>query len=236
MNIQNLVTKFQIEEKAVRAGAEERFFRICSFNLAEAGQRQMEKAAFRIRTHLQTQMDIRAVARFWEQPELCGDTLQLDDVTLRCGVFEQIPRETIKGAFVYLLTIGETDIEAEDYIMTEIYHDIWGTSYVESALEVLCRDCLESQLEADLYLSESLGPGYYGMAMDEGKKLFALLGDETAGITQKASGLLLPEKSCMGLLLVYDRPGIKLPLACENCLGVHGGCQFCEKSRTRKSK
>lgn len=233
MNIQNLVTKFQIEEKAARAGAEDRFFRICSFNLAEAGQRQMEKAAFRIRTHLQEQMEIRAAVRFWDNPVLEGDVLRLDDKSLRCGAFAQIPRNVVKGAFVYLLTIGETGIEAEDYIMTEIYHDIWGTSYVESALEVLRRDCLESQLEADLYLSESFGPGYFGMPLEEGKTLFSLLGDETAGVSQKASGLLLPEKSCMGLLLVYDRPGIRMPLACEKCLGSRGSCQFCEK-RTLK--
>lgn len=233
MNIQNLVTKFQIEEKAARSGAEDRFFRICSFNLAEAGQRQMEKAAFRIRTHLQTQMDIRAAVRFWDNPVLEGDVLRLDDKSLRCGAFAQIPQNVVKGAFVYLLTIGETGIEAEDYIMTEIYHDIWGTAYVESALEVLRRDCLESQLEADLYLSESFGPGYFGMPLEEGKTLFSLLGDETAGVSQKASGLLLPEKSCMGLLLVYDRPGIRMPLACEKCLGSRGSCQFCEK-RTLK--
>ena len=234
MNIQNLSMKFEIKENILQEDAEDRFFRICSFNLAEAGQRQMEKAAFRIRGHLREQMDIRAVARFWENPVIQGDLLQLDDVTLRCGAFGQIPRDVIKGAYLYLLTIGETDIEAEDYIMTEIYHDIWGTSYVESALEVLRKDCLESQLEADLYLSESFGPGYYGMPMEESRKLFSLLGEETAGVIQKTSGLLLPEKSCIGLMLVYNRPGIKMPLACEKCLGVSGGCQFCEKRRIKE--
>lgn len=234
MNIQNLSMKFEIKENILQEDAEERFFRICSFNLAEAGQRQMEKAAFRIRGHLREQMDIRAVARFWENPVLQGDMLQLNDVTLRCGAFAQIPRDVVKGAFVYLLTIGETDIEAEDYIMTEIYHDIWGTSYVESALEVLRRDCLESQLEEDLYLSESFGPGYYGMPVEEGKMLFSLLGEETAGVIQKASGLLLPEKSCIGLMLVYDRPGIRMPQTCEKCLGSRGGCQFCEKRHVKE--
>lgn len=234
MNIQNLSMKFEIKENILQEAAEDRFFRICSFNLAEAGQRQMEKAAFRIRGHLREQMDIRAVARFWENPVLQGDMLQLNDVTLRCGAFAQIPRDVVKGAFVYLLTIGETDIEAEDYIMTEIYHDIWGTSYVESALEVLRRDCLEAQLGADLYLSESFGPGYYGMAMEESRILFSLLGEETAGVIQKASGLLLPEKSCIGLMLVYDRPGIRMPQACEKCLGSRGGCQFCEKRHVKE--
>lgn len=234
MNIQNLSMKFEIKENILQEDAEDRFFRICSFNLAEAGQRQMEKAAFRIRGHLREQMDIRAVARFWENPVLQGDMLQLNDVTLRCGAFAQIPRDVVKGAFVYLLTIGETDIEAEDYIMTEIYHDIWGTSYVESALEVLRRDCLEAQLGADLYLSESFGPGYYGMAMEESRILFSLLGEETAGVIQKASGLLLPEKSCIGLMLVYDRPGIRMPQACEKCLGSRGGCQFCEKRHVKE--
>lgn len=234
MNIQNLTMKFQIKENVVRDGAEERFFRICSFNLAEAGQRQMEKAAFRVRSHLQTQMDIRAAVRFWENPVLQGDLMQLDDVTLRCGAFAQIPRDVVEGAYLYLLTIGETDIEAEDYIMTEIYHDIWGTSYVEAAVEVLRKDCLEAQLEADLYLSESFGPGYYGMAMEEGRILFSLLGEETAGVSQKASGLLLPEKSCMGLMLVYNRPGIRMPQACEKCLGSRGCCQFCENRHVKE--
>ena len=234
MNIQNLPMKFYIEENIVRDGAEERFFRICSFNLAEAGQRKMEKAAFRVRSHLQTQMDIRAIARFWEDPVLQGDRLQLGDVRLCCGAFSQIPLDAVKGVFAYLLTIGETDIEAEAGIMTEIYHDIWGTAYVESALEILRRDCLESQLDADLYLSESFGPGYYGMAMEESRKIFSLLGEETVGVIQKTSGLLLPEKSCMGLLLVYNRPGIQMPRACEHCLGVGGGCQFCEKRHTKE--
>lgn len=233
MNIQNLAMKFQIEETAVCDGAEDRFFRICSFDLAEAGQRKMEQAAFRVRTHLQERMDIRATVRFWDRPVLTDTRLQLDDVTLCCDAFSRIPAGAVKGVFAYLLTIGDTDMEGEVSIMTELYHDVWGTAYVESVMDVLRSRLLQVLPEENMHLSESFGPGYYGMAMEEGKTLFSLLGDETAGVSQKASGLLLPEKSCMGLLLVYDRPGIRMPLACEKCLGSRGSCQFCEK-RTLK--
>ena len=229
MNIQNLEMEFQIEERAVAEGAEDRFFRICAFHLAEAGQRRMEEAAFGVREHLRNKMDICAAVRFYDEPLLAEDTLQLNDASLRCGAFGRIPGEAVKGTFVYLLTIGETDIEGEKDIMTELYHDIWGTAYVESAMAVLRKDCLEGLLDAGLYLSESFGPGYFGMNMDQGKLLFELVDGTSIGVEQKASGLLTPEKSCLGLVLVYDRDDIKMPRVCEKCLGTRGGCRFCEK-------
>lgn len=229
MNIQNLEMKFQIEESAAAVGAEDRFFQICAFDLAEDGQRKMEKAAFEVRRHLQEKMDIRAAVCFWNQPVLDCERLCLGDIFLTCAAFSQIPAEAVKGAFVYLLTIGETDVEAEGSIMTELYHDIWGTAYVESAVEVLREDCLMPLLEEGGYLSESFGPGYYGMDMGESQKLFGLLSGVSIGVIQKESTLLVPEKSCLGLILVYDRNDIRLPHVCEKCLGNQSGCRFCEK-------
>lgn len=229
--------KFQIEECVAAAGAEERFFQICAFDLSAAGQREMEQTAYRVREHLQAQMDIRAAVRFFDKPMLNGDVLCLGDTQVRCGAFGQIPGDAIKGAFAYLLTIGQTDIEAEGNIMTELYHDIWGTAYVDAAMKVLRKDCLESLCaEEGWHLSAAFGPGYYGMAMDESSKIFGLLDGCSVGVVQKRSGLLLPEKSCLGLMLVYDRPGIPMPLACEKCLGACGGCQFCEKRHTKELK
>ena len=227
--MKNLTTILQIKETNVSVDAEERFFKICAFNLADAGQRKMEAAAYRVREHLQAQMNIQAAVRFWESPVLDDDRLLLGDVSLQCAAFRQIPADAIKGAFVYLLTIGETDIEAEGSIMTELYHDIWGTAYVESALQVLRKEYLMTLLKAGQHLSETFGPGYYGMAMEEGRKLYSLIDGDAIGVEQKTSGLLLPEKSCMGLVLVYDRNDIKMPRACEKCLGVSGGCPFCDK-------
>ncbi len=235
MNIQNFTMKFEIEESVVSLGAEERFFHICSFDLAEAGQRKMEQAAFAVRRHLQEKMEIQATVRYWNGPALTGEKLQLGDVSLICGAFGQIPADAIKGAFAYLLTIGETDIEAEGNIMTELYHDIWGTAYVESAMEVLQRECLSPLVEKEgTHLSENFGPGYYGMAMDEGLKIFGLLDGESVGVSQKITGLLMPEKSCLALILVYDRDDIKMPRACEKCLGTKGSCKFCEKRNVKE--
>ncbi|MBR3755932.1 MAG: hypothetical protein IKK48_02375 [Firmicutes bacterium] len=225
--------KFQIEETAVCDGAEDRFFRICSFDLAEAGQRKMEQAAFRVRTHLQERMDIRATVRFWDRPVLTNTQLQLDDVTLCCDAFSRIPAGAVKGVFAYLLTIGDTDMEGEVSIMTELYHDVWGTAYVESVMDVLRSRLLQVLPEENMHFSESFGPGYYGMAMEEGQKIFSLLDGDSIGVTQKRSGLLTPEKSCLGLILVYDRNNIKLPAACETCLGTKGGCRFCDKNVQR---
>ena len=234
MNIQNLEMKFQIVESAVAEGAEERFFQICSFDLAEAGQRRMEEAAYRVRDHLRAKMEICAAVRFWESPVLTGETLRLGEMPVWCDGFSQIPAEAIKGAFAYLLTIGETEMEEERSVMTELYHDIWGTAYVESSLQALRKDCLHPLLDDGLHLSECFGPGYYGMAMEEGAKLYGVLDGKSVGVTLRTSGLLMPEKSCLGLALVYDRGDIKMPRSCETCLGTKGGCRFCGKLDTKE--
>ncbi|MBR4020316.1 MAG: hypothetical protein IKI99_03305 [Firmicutes bacterium] len=226
--------KFQIEESLVRDAAEERFFRICSFNLAEAGQRKMETAAYRVRTHLQQRMDIRATVRFWERSVLTDTRLQLGDVALCCDAFSRIPADAVKGAYSYLLTIGDTGMEEEVSIMTELYHDVWGTAYVESAMEVLRKRLLQALPAENLHLSESFGPGYYGMTMEEGAKIYGLLDGAAVGVEQKSSGLLMPEKSCQGLILVYDRDDIRMPRACESCLGAKGGCRFCDKGNVKE--
>lgn len=230
MNIQNLGMKFHIVLPVATPGAEERFFRMCGFDLGAVGHRKMEQAAYKVRNHLLSQMKIRAFVQGWDHPQVEGADLHLGDTVITCDAFSQIPKEAIKGAFAYLLTIGETDIEAEDYIMTEIYHDIWGTAYIDSAMEVLRRDCLMPMIEEEgFFLSENFGPGYFGMAMEEGSKIFDLLDGAAIGVSRKASGLLIPEKSILGLILVYDREDIKMSRSCEKCLGNKGGCNFCEK-------
>ena len=229
--------KFKIEESAVETIAETRFFQMCSFDLGDAGQRKMEDLAFSVREHLRQQMEMQVAVRFFDEVSLQKDELQLGDESLRCSAFSHVPPEAVKGAFVYLLTIGETDTEGEEGIMAELYHDIWGTAYVESALGILRKDLLPSLLDGcEGYLSESFGPGYYGMAMEEGTKLFSLLDGASVGVMQKKSGLLHPEKSCLGVILIYDRDGIRIGAGCAKCLGNRGGCRFCEKGLIKEQK
>ena len=77
-------------------------------------------------------------------------------------------------------------------------------------------------------LSDSFGPGFYGMDVSEMGSLTSLLNLDELDIEIRNSRIMLPLKSCAGFYFSVDERYRKLDQACENCLGTHRSCKLCQ--------
>ena len=154
-------------------------------------------------------ININALVSFYGPEHFSGGAVRIGDAVISCNYFDQIPREAVEGVYFYMLTAGECLFSSEENIMDFLYADIWGTNYVDAGIQVLTEQHIKRDMEErfpgrQVCLSEEFGPGYFGMPVIETKKFFSILDAAAIDVRVKDSGLMIPQKTCAGLYLVYN--------------------------------
>lgn len=177
---------------------------------------------------------LRVATLFAENPVLQKRCLLTAGKEFYCRYFERLSEKQIRGVFFFLLTAGEGPVTDSENVMDGLLCDIWRTSFVDAGMEIL-----EKKLQKSLgkifpgqsvYLSQIMGPGYYGMDLSEAEKIFSLLNGKNLGLSMK-NGILIPEKSCAGFFLVSGEDLTYEETACKLCMGNTAGCGFCRKAK-----
>ncbi len=174
------------------------------------------------------------------------------NVTVKCRAFERIPKSAVCGMYFYVCTAG--DVEecfsgnfAEDFDdtgcyadrdaigdMEKFYVDMWGGAYLDALRFSLEKELGNNAGRKGLSLSESFGPGFYGMDISETENIAKILDFGSLGVQLDPSGGLRPAKSCCGLYLAvsdsYHSPGAE----CASCKGSSAGCRFCMVYKDRE--
>lgn len=209
--------------------ATEYFFNICGFNRDKEKHKLMMNNGLTVRDEMMNNLNVRAVISAFGKEAICGKTIDLNEIKFECNAFEHINNASVKKIYAYILTAGGGDIDSES-IMDRLYADIWGTAYVDAARDLLQKEIKDRNL--DLFVSESFGPGYYGMDVTQLNNFFKVLDGEKIGVQVKDSSLMVPVKSCAGFYIIVDNEG-ELPQSdCKDCLANSTGCQFCNKKKT----
>lgn len=224
-----------IPEERVRENAEKRFIATCGFKLETSRKHQrMMEMGLKVRETGVEGINIRATYLFLDKSHYRDGKVVLNDSVLTCNYFGQIPEEAVEGMYLYMLTSGECLFSSEEQIMDFLYADIWGTNYVDAGIDAFKEDYILPDMAErfskpgkPVFLSEEFGPGYFGMPVIETKKFVSLLDSDAIGVRVKESGLMIPQKSCAGLFLVYNRDDLKAEPGCVKCLGNSQGCAFC---------
>ncbi len=224
--------KITIGEAAVQSLAEKRFIQACGFDLLRERDRRMMETGAKVRDDGMDGRGLKALVSFYGPEHFFDGAVRIGETVVSCNYFDRIPREAVEGVYFYLLTAGACPSPREEDIMESLYADIWGTSYVEAGLQLLReqhlkRDMAERFPGRQVCLSEEFGPGYFGMSVIETKRFFSILDAAAIGVSVQDSGLMIPQKTCTGLYLVYNRTDLKAEPGCIRCLGSTGGCRFC---------
>lgn len=72
-----------------------------------------------------------------------------------------------------------------------------------------------------------LGPGYYGMRIQEAERICRMTDARQIGVSYE-KGMLHPGFSLSGLFLEVPEQSMQLVNPCSYCIGDSGGCMWCE--------
>lgn len=225
---------FRIDKDKVESKVREFFLR--SSGLSREGEKfvKMRARAERIKENIEERVDIRGVVSYFDEFQMKEDTLTVQGRMFKCNPFSLINPAAVKGVYLYAITAGDYSMEDRE-IMDQLYADIWGTSYVDAGRIVLVDYILGDYFdkrkpageEDEIIITDSFGPGFYGMETGETRKIFELIDGSLIGVECRESGIMLPIKSCTGIYLVVDA-GTELPgIECETCLGNAISCNMC---------
>ncbi len=148
---------------------------------------------------------------------------------LLCKAFAQIDPASIEGVCVFALTAGNCQYEGER-IMAQLFADYWGTAIAETVKRQLFSALkmeLAMQFDKELTLSESFGPGLYGMGLAQMQEFSSLCDFTKLDMTESESGYLIPEKSVVGMVFIVNEGYSRLDDKCESCEGNIASCNLC---------
>ena len=134
--------------------------------------------------------------------------------------------------YAYVTTLRGYDDLAPDDVMMQFLVDAWGTALVSCAQSAFCRVIADDLAQEDRIRSNTWGPGEFGIDIANQTVLFELLHPEDNGVTLKESLLMIPLKSCSGILGVLPKTVTKMPRPCDycqfrsTCSGHHSDCRM----------
>ena len=234
---QEILTIYEID---VFQEARDHFIHICGFS--DKGQKKLNMLNDGLECRIKglAGLKIRAIIGTADSSVYHNQKIMVEHKEFRCKAFERIQDRFVKKIYFYILTVGECNCALEDEIVNRLYADIWGTAYTEAARDYVKNRILNDlirefpgQLGNGLFLSETFGPGFYGMDVLQSIDLFTLLEGRRIGMEVRESGILVPLKSCSGIFLAVTDPKALPHPDCRDCLGNAVSCSFC---RLRENK
>lgn len=201
--------------------AEKTFLSMAGLEKAGRKYERMREDAMDIAGEVKECADIKAIYRYFDRVELKGRKAYIGSESFTCPAFEQIDAHYVKGAYVYAVSAGVFDLTGRS-LMDRLYADIWGSAFADAA-----RLLLWENLSQNSVLSDSFGPGFYGMKMNEIRKIDVLIGLGNAGIGLNDNNVMIPLKSCAGIIFSVNNEYRQLKEECVQCKGNYKSCRMC---------
>lgn len=219
MNIKCNTIKFNKQNCFDRA--QELFIRESGCGKEGSKYDRMRKSAFEIRELIEPLIDVKCTYEIYDSFELKNETLIIENQQFNCTAFGQINPKSIDAVIFYAVTAGDYYLEDRP-IMDQLYADIWGTAFTDAMREIFM-----DEMKKNYEISDSFGPGFYGMDVSEMKKMPYLVSFDSLGMEVKNSCVILPLKSCAGMVYIVNELYTKLDSACQLCYGNKKTCSLC---------
>ena len=223
--------RINLTEEKLRSLSEQYFNKKCGFFLKTEKNKTMMREAEKIRNLYQDQVKVKLLLSEYPSSSLWKGQFQFENVTVPCGVLQKIHPEQIWSIYVYALCLEEIPSPSSGDLLETFYLDTWMTSLVDAA-----RDWIKTYTEElakkqagnrDVFMTESFGPGFYGMELCSVQKFFQIMDTEQIGL-RFSKKMMIPAKSNVGLFLALKEKFDLPSRDCINCLGNKGSCEFCK--------
>lgn len=219
--------ELNLDTQSLDEQAELIFMNISGISRKNGNKKQrMINDALQVRESIKERIKITAVCKFYDKVNLERRILSINEMEFSCSAFELISNDVVKGAYLYVISVGNISQLTEPGLMSQLYADLWGNAYIDAA-----RNAMKKQLEEFSPISDSFGPGFYGMESNELIKMEELLDFEEKGISVKNGNMMIPLKTCTGIIFKVNDNYQKLHTECEHCRGNHISCSICSINR-----
>lgn len=152
---------------------------------------------------------------------------------ITCSFLEKLglSEEEVVSGYFYAFHVPEIPAEAGEKLslLEQCYLENWLISFLDAGREY-ARDYLfrKHNIEKPHYVTDSFGPGYYGMPIESIREIFKVFDASPVGVTLLEHGNMHPLKSSVGMYLVLTRDVSHLmEHDCVSCAGNKSGCNAC---------
>ena len=214
-----------------QAKAREYFMSMCSPNIKSEKIRQKQRDdSLRTFENIYDHIKIKTLFSKYDNSCVGDEELICDNVTFKCKALSQLVKQDVLEVYIYLLTVGEIDIDCER-VLYQVYYDMWQTVFVDAGRDLLKEYISKSITYKPFAISESFGPGFFGMPADDRRKFFQVLDADQLGMSIRPGGFMMPLKSCAGFFLISTKEESLPSKDCENCVSSGKTCSYCKAGR-----
>ena len=203
--------------------AEKIFLESAGINKEGAKYEHMREDAFAIKTLIEPNIKPQAAYIYFDRKEfeLKENVLTLQGKEIDCPAFDKIDENEVKGLYLYGVTAGDFDFP-DMPILKRLYADIWGSAYTDAV-----RILMKNDFKKECSISDSFGPGFYGMKVDCMRFLAQIIDIEKLGVELRKNTILVPVKSCVGMYFAVSENYVPMKNECKACMGNHRTCKLC---------
>ena len=215
--------RYEIDRNECDRLAEKIFIESAGINKEGIKFERMREDAYEIRDVIDSNIKPQAEYVLLKKDEISlkGNVLELENNEIICPAFNQINPENVKGVYVYGVTAGDFDFPNMP-ILKRLYADIWGSAYTDAV-----RILMKNDFKQSTGISDSFGPGFYGMKVDYMKVFAQLVDIDKLGIELRKNTILVPVKSCVGMYFAVNEKYRPIRNECKECMGNHRTCKLC---------
>lgn len=159
-----------------------------------------------------------------------GNQFVLSDTSLTCDAFQAYARYPVLSGMAYLITCGEEakrsmeQVEMNYHFIQNICVDLVRNIMLQNFRTMTRQEQYEI---SDIYYSKAFGPGYYGMALQEGKNIHKLLKGDRLGVMYQGD-MMCPLKSTIGVSFSYQADREVKMNPCLFCQAGQKDCMYCD--------
>lgn len=191
-------------------------------------RRRMLHQAIELKEEIVDRITVRAVYNYYDDIAIEEETLAVGGKTFAAKIFKGIAPAQVLGAYVFVLTAG--DFSCPDKPVAEqVLLDLWGTAFATAG-----RKRLQAHFAKDGRISETFGPGLYGIPAETMQELTELVDADLIGVTVNESSVLQPVKSYGGIVLRVTDDYRPRGALCTACRGSRLSCALCEFNPKRQ--
>ena len=160
---------------------------------------------------------------------------QFGEQKLDCTVLQRIPQSNVVGGYFVAFHAGTGVYQKQTSLLSQYYIENWQNAFLDAG-----RDWVRGYIERKEsvrrphYVTDSFGPGFYGMTMESLSDVVALSNARAVGVSISQEGHMLPAKSVVAIYLVLQKPLDFSIEDCNSCIGDKAGCQNCGRAVRKK--